>query len=101
PRFAHHSSFLTAMSTYLAIARPMPSWRASRREAQDGEVIAGTHLLVPIKPLRRAKSRLRGATDPEAHADLVAAVALDTVTAARQVAEVVVVTSDPMLTAAL
>jgi 2-phospho-L-lactate guanylyltransferase len=60
------------------------------------------HLLVPIKPLHLAKSRLLGAADgglgqPDAHADLVAAVALDTVTAARRVAEVVVVTSDPRL----
>ncbi|WP_263249080.1 2-phospho-L-lactate guanylyltransferase [Saccharopolyspora rosea] len=67
---------------------------------------AGSHLLVPIKPLRLAKSRLLGAADagrgrPDAHAALVAAVALDTVRAARLapgVAEVVVVTSDPALT---
>jgi 2-phospho-L-lactate/phosphoenolpyruvate guanylyltransferase len=63
---------------------------------------------VPIKPLHLAKSRLLGAADrgarqPAAHADLVAAVALDTVTAARRargVADVVVVTSDPTLSAA-
>ncbi|MER5388631.1 hypothetical protein ABTZ89_06060, partial [Saccharopolyspora sp. NPDC002686] len=46
------------------------------------------HLIVPIKPLHRAKSRLLGAADagarsPVAHAELVAAVALDTVAAAR------------------
>jgi 2-phospho-L-lactate/phosphoenolpyruvate guanylyltransferase len=72
-------------------------------------VIPGTHLLVPIKPLHLAKSRLLGAADGgarrrDAHEDLVTAVAWDTVTAARQaagVAEVVVVTSDPTLTVAL
>lgn len=69
----------------------------------------GTHLLVPIKPLHLAKSRLLGAADRgarrrAAHEDLVAALAWDTVSAARQaagVAGVVVVTSDPVLTAAL
>lgn len=64
---------------------------------------------MPIKPLHLAKSRLLGAADRgarrrAAHEELVAAVAWDTVTAARQaagVAQVVVVTSDPTLTAAL
>jgi 2-phospho-L-lactate guanylyltransferase len=72
-------------------------------------VIPGTHLLVPIKPLHLAKSRLRGAADhgthePQAHADLVIAVALDTLLAARRapgVSGVVVITSDPTLTAAV
>ncbi|MEV0086277.1 2-phospho-L-lactate guanylyltransferase [Saccharopolyspora sp. NPDC050642] len=63
---------------------------------------AGLYLIVPIKPLHLAKSRLLGAADRgAAHADLVTAVALDTVTAARRaagVAGVVVVTSDPTLT---
>lgn len=71
-------------------------------------VTAGLFLIVPIKPLHLAKSRLLGAADrgarrPAAHADLVTAVALDTVTAARQapsVAGIVVVTSDPTLTEA-
>lgn len=62
-------------------------------------------LLVPIKPLHRAKSRLLGALDGNAthsrrHAELVTAVALDTVTAAARatrVAAVVVVTSDAEL----
>jgi 2-phospho-L-lactate/phosphoenolpyruvate guanylyltransferase len=66
----------------------------------------GVHLLVPIKPLHLAKSRLLGAADrgagrAGAHADLVAAVALDTVAAAQRtpgVDGVVVVTSDPELT---
>ncbi len=65
------------------------------------------HLLVPIKPLRLAKSRLRGAADGGAgdarsHSDLVTAVARDTMIAARDtagVAAVLVVTSDPALTA--
>ena len=67
----------------------------------------GSHLLVPIKPLHAAKSRLLGAADggvgdARAHARLVAAVALDTVRAARRAAEaqVVVVSSDPQLTRA-
>ena len=63
---------------------------------------------MPIKPLHRAKSRLLGAADrgrrhPGAHADLVTAVVLDTVSAARQadgVRDIVVVTSDPDLTSA-
>lgn len=63
---------------------------------------AGVHLLVPIKPLHLAKTRLRGAAgNRSAHAELVAAVALDTVLAAREAAgvhEVVVVTSDAALT---
>ncbi|MFC0543791.1 2-phospho-L-lactate guanylyltransferase [Kutzneria chonburiensis] len=66
-------------------------------------------LVVPVKRLDRAKSRLVGAADggigdPQAHADLVVAVALDTIlaaTAADGVRDVVVVTSDPMLTAVL
>jgi 2-phospho-L-lactate guanylyltransferase len=74
----------------------------------DDRLPRQVHLVVPIKPLHLAKSRLLGAADrggrrPAAHADLVAAVALDTVTAARRapgVADVVVVTSDPTLTAA-
>lgn len=72
-------------------------------------MISGVHLLVPIKPLHLAKSRLLGAADRGAgrrdiHEDLVAALAWDTVTAARPaagVSEVVVVTSDRTLTAAL
>jgi 2-phospho-L-lactate guanylyltransferase len=66
-------------------------------------------LVVPVKRLNLAKSRLVGAADggigdPLAHADLVVAVVLDTITAAAGadgVRDVVVVTSDPMLTAVL
>jgi 2-phospho-L-lactate guanylyltransferase len=42
----------------------------------------GVDLVVPIKNLDRAKSRLRGAAPDERHADLVLALLLDTVTAA-------------------
>lgn len=67
------------------------------------------HLLVPIKPLRLAKTRLLGAADrgvgkADAHAELVAAVAFDTILAARRardVTGVVCVTSDPELTSSL
>ncbi|AHI00754.1 2-phospho-L-lactate guanylyltransferase [Kutzneria viridogrisea] len=66
-------------------------------------------LVIPVKTLDRAKSRLvgaadRGVGDPAAHAALVLAVALDTVTAAASaqgVGRVLVVTSDPELTSAL
>lgn len=66
-------------------------------------------LVVPVKRLELAKSRLVGAADGgvgdrRAHADLVVALALDTVTAAAGadgVGDVVVVTSDAMLTAVL
>jgi 2-phospho-L-lactate/phosphoenolpyruvate guanylyltransferase len=75
-----------------------------RAAAQDGIVSPATHLLVPIKPLHLAKSRLVRAADRGTHTGLVAAIALDTVTAARQaegVAEVIVVTSDPTLVTAM
>ncbi|ASU78092.1 2-phospho-L-lactate guanylyltransferase [Actinopolyspora erythraea] len=62
----------------------------------------GVQLLVPIKPLHLAKTRLRGEeTPPGNHAELVTALALDTVLAAEaaeRVLRVVVVTSDPELT---
>ena len=66
-------------------------------------------LVVPVKRLDRAKSRLVGAADGGigdrvAHEDLVVALALDTISAAADadgVGDVVVVTSDPMLTAVL
>lgn len=72
-------------------------------------VTVGVHLLVPIKPLHLAKSRLLGATGDgsgrtAAHAELVAAVALDTVEAALRaegVNGVTVVTSDRRLSHAL
>jgi len=66
-------------------------------------------LVVPVKSLRAAKSRLRGAADhglgdPVAHARLVLAQVLDTVEAARAAASVrrlVVVTSDTAVAAEL
>ncbi|WP_433869821.1 2-phospho-L-lactate guanylyltransferase [Saccharopolyspora sp. CA-218241] len=70
---------------------------------------AGLYLLLPIKSLAAAKSRLLGAADggagrAAAHAELVVAVVRDTVAAARTadaVTAVVAVTSDPVLTAVL
>ncbi|WP_308258984.1 2-phospho-L-lactate guanylyltransferase [Pseudonocardia sp. H11422] len=64
-------------------------------------------LVVPVKPLAAAKSRLRGAADhgvgdPEAHARLALALALDTVAAARaarRVRRLLVITSDPRVAA--
>lgn len=73
------------------------------------DAVPRVHLLVPIKPLHRAKSRLLGALDGDPtrshrHAELVTAVALDTVTEAARaahVAGIVAVTSDAELTASL
>ncbi|MER7081838.1 hypothetical protein ABT308_27110, partial [Saccharopolyspora kobensis] len=58
--------------------------RPDRRFSQQD--CPAVHLVVPIKPLHLAKSRLlgEGARRPEAHAELVMAVALDTVAAARR-----------------
>ncbi|MEU7858652.1 2-phospho-L-lactate guanylyltransferase [Nonomuraea sp. NPDC049141] len=61
-------------------------------------------LVVPIKRLDRAKSRLRGAVPASEHADLVLALLLDTVTAAAQaggVRRVLVVCEDERIPAAL
>ena len=66
-------------------------------------------LLVPVKPLHRAKTRLRGAADggagdPRAHARLALALARDTLAAAaaaRTVRRLVAITSDPVVLAAL
>lgn len=61
-------------------------------------------LVVPIKRLARAKSRLRGAVPAEEHADLVLALLLDTVTAAAQargVGRILVVCEDERIPAAL
>ncbi|GAA1861300.1 2-phospho-L-lactate guanylyltransferase [Pseudonocardia ailaonensis] len=63
---------------------------------------AGVGLVVPVKPLAAAKSRLRGAADrgvgdPARHAELALALALDTLDAAhaaRSVSEIIVVTTD-------
>jgi 2-phospho-L-lactate/phosphoenolpyruvate guanylyltransferase len=67
----------------------------------------GVDLLVPMKSLSRAKSRLRGAADDGVgdaalHARLTIALGRDTVAAAvasPRVREVIVITSDPRLTA--
>src|SRR5436305_9256519 len=75
----------------------------------DGDVRSYLDLVVPVKRLELAKSRLVGAADGgigdrRGHAELVVDLSLDTVTAASAadgVRDVVVVTSDPMLTAVL
>lgn len=64
----------------------------------------GVDLVVPIKNLDRAKSRLRGAVPADEHADLVLALLLDTVTAAVQahgVRRVLVICEDERVPAAL
>ncbi len=66
-------------------------------------------LIVPVKPLTKAKSRLRGAADggvgePRAHARLAMALLRDTidaVRAARAVRRLLVVSSDPVVAAEL
>jgi 2-phospho-L-lactate guanylyltransferase len=66
-------------------------------------------LLVPVKPLARAKTRLRGAADgglgdPLRHSRLVVGLVRDTVAAARAadgVRRAVIVTSDPEVTSVL
>lgn len=80
----------------------------------DGEVTsiddrARVDLVVPVKPLAKAKSRLRGAADggigePRAHARLAMALLRDTVDAvraARAVRHLLVVSSDPVVAAEL
>src|SRR5690349_13095145 len=60
--------------------------------------------VVPIKPLREAKTRLRGAVEPARHEALVLAMACDTVAAAlasTRIGEVVVVCDDPVVGAAV
>lgn len=52
-------------------------------------------LVIPVKPLGAAKTRLRGALPSVPHERLVLALALDTVAAARHCAEVCVVCDDP------
>jgi 2-phospho-L-lactate guanylyltransferase len=69
-----------------------------------GLVERGVNLVVPIKRLDRAKSRLRGAVPAEQHADLVLALLVDTVTAAIAadgVRRVLVVCEDERIPAAL
>jgi 2-phospho-L-lactate guanylyltransferase len=70
---------------------------------------ATVDLVVPVKPLTKAKSRLRGAADggigePRAHARLAMALLRDTieaVRAARAVRHLLVVSSDPVVAAEL
>ena len=60
--------------------------------------------VIPVKRLGAAKSRLRGAVPAAHHADLALAMVRDTVSAvltAIEVAELVVVTDDPVVTAAV
>ena len=60
--------------------------------------------VIPVKPLSVAKSRLRGAVPAARHADLALAMVLDTagaVLAGASVAELVVVTDDPVTAAAV
>jgi 2-phospho-L-lactate guanylyltransferase len=66
-------------------------------------------LVIPVKPLAKAKSRLRGAADggigePRAHARLAMALARDTIEAVRaapSVRHLLVVSSDPVVAAEL
>jgi 2-phospho-L-lactate guanylyltransferase len=84
--------------------------RFIERSGHHGGVGSRTvDLVVPVKPLAAAKSRLRGAADgglgnPEAHARLTLALAHDTVAAVRAAARVrhlLVVSSDPVVAAEL
>ena len=71
--------------------------------------MAAVDLIVPVKPLLRAKTRLRGAADsgvgdPGAHAALALALTQDTVAAvlaARRVRRLLVISSDPAVAAEL
>lgn len=59
-------------------------------------------LIVPMKPPRLGKSRLRGAVDDALHAELVLALASDTLTAAAgEVRRILVVATDPAAVAPL
>ena len=68
-----------------------------RRDGTEGGAEAAWSLVVPLKPLVRAKSRLSGAAGEEFRPRLALAFALDTVTAAlacKDVRDVAVVTDD-------
>ncbi|MEV0372633.1 2-phospho-L-lactate guanylyltransferase [Streptomyces sp. NPDC050636] len=70
-----------------------------RRDGADRAAEAAWSLVVPLKPLVRAKSRLSRATGEEFRPRLALAFALDTVAAAlacEYVRDVVVVTDDPL-----
>ncbi len=65
----------------------------------EGPAVAGWSLVVPLKPLARAKTRLAGAVGPAERRRLALAFAQDTVAAAlacAAVRDVVVVTDDPV-----
>ncbi len=81
-----------------------PAAVRGRRVLHDGRVERGADLVVPIKRLDRAKSRLRGAVPADQHAELVLALLVDTVTAAIAadgVRRVLVVCEDERVPAAL
>jgi 2-phospho-L-lactate guanylyltransferase len=81
-----------------------PAAAHGRRVLHDGYVERGADLVVPIKRLDRAKSRLRGAVPADQHAELVLALLLDTVTAAISadgVRRVLVVCEDDRVPSAL
>lgn len=81
-----------------------PATAGCRRVLHDGCVERGANLVVPIKRLDRAKSRLRGAVPADQHAELVLALLLDTVTAAISadgVRRVLVVCEDERVPSAL
>lgn len=66
--------------------------------SEDSRVAPAVNLVVPIKQLAVAKSRLAGARQPDRHSDLVLAMALDTVAAAvatSGVDRVLIVASNP------
>jgi 2-phospho-L-lactate/phosphoenolpyruvate guanylyltransferase len=67
-------------------------------------VAAGWTAIIPVKRLGAAKSRLRGAVEPERHSELALALLRDTVAAVgacAEVRDVLVVTDDPAAAAAV
>jgi 2-phospho-L-lactate guanylyltransferase len=87
---------------------PAPGSEVQRPPARKDRVVH-VDLIVPVKPLARAKTRLRGAADggaggPDAHARLVLALARDTLAAAAGAAMVrraVAICSDEAVCSAL
>ena len=68
----------------------------------DGQMVRDWTAVIPVKRLSAAKSRLRGAVPAARHADLALAMVRDTVSAVlagSAVAELVVVTDDPEVSA--
>src|SRR5437588_5343800 len=98
PKFDHQSVSLEL--TPSGEVFPAPGVRVQWSPARD-HVGMAVDLLVPIKPLARAKTRLRDAADDEAaHARLVVALARDTLAAAAAAAlvrRVVAVCSDGLV----